>query len=80
MREDGSSKKDEKDEGAGAAQFSGLLSTYGAVPVNGKNMHQLLKNGEIVLLYPGGAREVRTAAGRLVNWFVAFFGCVVSCG
>jgi hypothetical protein len=61
MREDSSSSsssKDGKDDGAGAAQFSSLLSTYGAVPVNGKNMHQLLANGEIVLLYPGGAREV----------------------
>ena len=51
-----SSKKEEDDSGAGS--FSGLLSTYGAVPVNGKNMHKLLSNGECVLLYPGGAREV----------------------
>ncbi|KAF6251663.1 alpha/beta-hydrolase [Scenedesmus sp. NREL 46B-D3] len=63
MREDGSSK-DEKDEGAGAAQFSSLLSTYGAVPVNGKNMHQLLANGEVVLLYPGGAREAFKRKGE----------------
>uniref|UniRef100_A0A383WM75 Phospholipid/glycerol acyltransferase domain-containing protein n=1 Tax=Tetradesmus obliquus TaxID=3088 RepID=A0A383WM75_TETOB len=65
MREDGSSSsKDEKDEGAGAAQFSSLLSTYGAVPVNGKNMHKLLANGEIVLLYPGGAREAFKRKGE----------------
>jgi hypothetical protein len=84
MREDGiskSSKKDEKDDGAGAAQFSSLLSTYGAVPVNGKNMHQLLKNGEIVLLYPGGAREVRAAAGRLVIALsLHLLLCLLACG
>lgn len=46
----------------GGAAFSGFLSTYGAVPVNGKNMYALLQNGEAVLLYPGGAREVGTTA------------------
>jgi hypothetical protein len=73
MREDSSSKssKDEKDEEAGAAQFSGLLSTYGAVPVSGKNMHKLLANGEIVLLYPGGAREVRQESGGSAARLVA---------
>ncbi|GMH38048.1 hypothetical protein BSKO_05932 [Bryopsis sp. KO-2023] len=34
-----------------------LLTTYGAVPVSGKNFHQLLSGGENVLLYPGGVRE-----------------------
>eukprot|EP00878_Enallax_costatus_P033569 GHUV01037089.1.p2 GENE.GHUV01037089.1~~GHUV01037089.1.p2 ORF type:complete len:100 (-),score=33.24 GHUV01037089.1:126-425(-) len=53
-----STQQKKEDDRAGAAQFSSLLSTYGAVPVNGKNMHQLLAQGEIVLLYPGGAREV----------------------
>eukprot|EP00882_Tetradesmus_deserticola_P012818 GHRQ01013584.1.p1 GENE.GHRQ01013584.1~~GHRQ01013584.1.p1 ORF type:complete len:372 (+),score=160.97 GHRQ01013584.1:272-1387(+) len=76
MREDGSSR-DKKDEGAGAAQFSSLLSTYGAVPVSGKNMHQLLANGEIVLLYPGGAREVRVAMVH-VN-FATFMRFVCAC-
>jgi len=41
-----------------ANPFAAFLSTYGAVPVSGNNMYQLLKNGEAVLLYPGGAREV----------------------
>eukprot|EP00879_Flechtneria_rotunda_P018765 GHRR01019698.1.p1 GENE.GHRR01019698.1~~GHRR01019698.1.p1 ORF type:complete len:607 (+),score=210.36 GHRR01019698.1:181-2001(+) len=50
--------RNKKDANAGAAQFGGLLTTYGAVPVSGKNMHKLLEQGEIVLLYPGGAREV----------------------
>lgn len=34
-----------------------LLTTFGAVPVSGKNFHQLLSGGEHVLLYPGGVRE-----------------------
>lgn len=37
---------------------SKLFTTFGAVPVSGKNMFQLLKRGEHVLLYPGGIREV----------------------
>lgn len=37
---------------------SRLITTYGGVPVSGKNMFQLLKRGEHVLLYPGGVREV----------------------
>lgn len=48
-----------EDRNAGAMQFGSLLSTYGAVPVSGRNMHKLLEQGEMVLLYPGGAREVR---------------------
>ena len=47
-----------REETAEAGAFGGLLSTYGAVPVTGKNMHTLLSAGEVVLLYPGGAREV----------------------
>jgi len=58
---DGDAEKQRQGDGRGAASFSSLLSTYGAVPVNGKNMHKLLAQGEVVLLYPGGAREVRRA-------------------
>lgn len=54
-----SSSSDSKRSGGGAGQFSSLLKTYGAVPVSGRNMHKLLESGEVVLLYPGGAREVR---------------------
>jgi hypothetical protein len=54
-----SSSGDSRRRGGGAGQFSSLLSTYGAVPVSGRNMHKLLESGEVVLLYPGGAREVR---------------------
>jgi 1-acyl-sn-glycerol-3-phosphate acyltransferase len=59
MVSDGDAEKQRQGDGRGAASFSSLLSTYGAVPVNGKNMHKLLAQGEVVLLYPGGAREVR---------------------
>jgi hypothetical protein len=50
--------QDPTERAAGASQFGNLLSTYGAVPVSGRNMHKLLEQGEMVLLYPGGAREV----------------------
>ncbi len=45
-------------DGAGIASFGNFLRTYGAVPVSGRNLFALLKQGEAVLLYPGGAREV----------------------
>jgi hypothetical protein len=30
------------------------MTTFGAVPVSGFNMHRLLAAGETVLLFPGG--------------------------
>lgn len=63
MVSDRDAEKQRQGEG-GVAGFSSLLSTYGAVPVNGKNMHNLLAEGEIVLLYPGGAREVRKSPSQ----------------
>lgn len=53
-----------EDNQAGAMQFGSLLSTYGAVPVSGRNMHKLLEQGEMVLLYPGGAREAVKRRGE----------------
>lgn len=41
----------------GRASFKDFMTTFGAVPVSGKNMHKLLANGESVLLFPGGVRE-----------------------
>lgn len=38
--------------------FSTFMSTFGAVPVGGRNFYRLLQNKEAVLLYPGGVREV----------------------
>ena len=34
------------------------MSTYGAVKVGGRTFFKLMQNGEHVLLFPGGAREV----------------------
>lgn len=42
---------------------SRLITTFGGVPVSAKNMFQLLKGGEHVLLYPGGVREVKCLQG-----------------
>ena len=38
--------------------FGSLLTTFGSVEVGGRNFFKLLQNGECVLLYPGGVREV----------------------
>ncbi len=40
------------------ASIKSLLTTFGAVPVGGRNFFRLLQNGEAVLLFPGGVREV----------------------
>lgn len=61
----GGGNQNPEDRNAGAMQFGSLLSTYGAVPVSGRNMHKLLEQGEMVLLYPGGAREVRSVVAFL---------------
>ncbi len=50
--------QDKKEGDAQTSGFKGFMSTFGAVPVTGKNFFKLLKNGEAVLLYPGGVREV----------------------
>lgn len=68
MAQLGGGNSDPEDRAAGAMQFGNLLSTYGAVPVSGRNMHKLLEQGEMVLLYPGGAREVRR---QRVCWLAA---------
>ena len=47
--------------GQDAAGFKELMTTFGAVKVGGRNFFRLLKNGEAVLLFPGGVREVRAA-------------------
>ena len=38
--------------------FGSLLTTFGSVEVGGRNFFKLMQNGECVLLYPGGVREV----------------------
>ncbi|GIL46719.1 hypothetical protein Vafri_3635 [Volvox africanus] len=39
------------------SSFGRFLETFGAVPVSGRNLYQLLQGGEAALLYPGGVRE-----------------------
>ena len=34
------------------------MTTFGAVPVGGRNFFRLMQNGEAALLFPGGVREV----------------------
>ncbi len=38
--------------------FGSLLTTFGSVEVGGRNFFKLMQQGECVLLYPGGVREV----------------------
>ena len=51
-------EQDKKEGNAQTSGFKSFMSTFGAVPVTGKNFFKLLRNGEAVLLYPGGVREV----------------------
>lgn len=54
----------ENQSGNNAGQFGGgggggisQFTSFGAVPVSGKNLYKLLNQGECVLLFPGGVRE-----------------------
>ena len=47
--------------------FGSLLTTFGSVEVGGRNFFKLMQNGECVLLYPGGVREVYTLFHPPVN-------------
>ena len=59
--------------GAAAAAPGGFVDyeTFGAVPVSGRALFQLLKRGEPALLYPGGVREAfkSTKAGESYKLF-----------
>ena len=56
-------------EQEGNQQFENFMSTYGAVKVGGRTFFKLMQNGEHVLLFPGGAREVGSVSlhGRHVG-------------
>ena len=41
-----------------------LFSNFGAVPVSPRNMFKLLRNGEVLLLFPGGVREALKKSGE----------------
>ena len=46
-------------QAGGNTQFESFMSTYGAVKVGGRSFFRLMQNGEHVLLFPGGVKEVR---------------------
>lgn len=48
----------DRDREEDAASFKNFMTTFGAVPVGGRTFFRLLQNGEAVLLFPGGVREV----------------------
>lgn len=55
-RSTGGRRDGEGNGGGGGGGIGGLFSTYGAVPVSSTAFSKLVRNGEAVLLYPGGAR------------------------
>ena len=54
-----------EDGGQDSGGFRELMTTFGAVKVGGRNFFRLLQNGEAVLLFPGGVREVRLAVSHI---------------
>jgi pimeloyl-ACP methyl ester carboxylesterase/1-acyl-sn-glycerol-3-phosphate acyltransferase len=58
----------QEDSSAGAgsvnAGMRGLFTNFGAVPVTPRNMFKLLRNEEVLLLFPGGAREALKGKGE----------------
>lgn len=54
---------------ATTSTFGNFLRTFGAVPVGGRSMYQLLEQGEAVLLYPGGVREAYKGKGEQYKLF-----------
>ena len=48
--------------GRGDNSFGSFLARWGAVPVGATNLFRLLRDGEAVMLFPGGASEVRATA------------------
>ncbi|CAL8462015.1 g1546 [Coccomyxa elongata] len=61
-----SSKEDSEEDGA---SFKNFMSTFGAVPVGGRNFFRLLQNKEAVLLFPGGVREAYKGKGEEYRLF-----------
>lgn len=67
--------------------MSDLYRAFGAVPVSSKAMFKILKNGQSLLLYPGGAREALHRKGEAHKLFwpersefvrmAARFGCTI---
>ncbi|KAK9809406.1 hypothetical protein WJX73_003127 [Symbiochloris irregularis] len=53
----------------GNSDFSNFMSTFGAVPVGGRNFFKLLQNNESVVLFPGGVREAYKRRGEKYKVF-----------
>jgi len=55
--------------GAGNSNFGSFMQTFGAVKVGPSSFFRLLRAGEAVLLYPGGAREAYKNKGEEYKLF-----------
>ena len=53
-----------QDQSTTNAGMRGLFTNFGAVPVTPRNMFKLLKNEEVILLFPGGASEALKGKGE----------------
>ncbi|QDZ22010.1 alpha/beta fold hydrolase [Chloropicon primus] len=53
-----------QEESTTNAGMRGIFTNFGAVPVTPRNMFKLLKNEEVVLLFPGGASEALKGKGE----------------
>ncbi|PSC68099.1 Acyltransferase chloroplastic [Micractinium conductrix] len=61
---DGNASRSSASATDGRSAFREFMTTFGAVPVSGFNMHRLLASGEAVLLFPGGVREAYKRRGE----------------
>ncbi|EIE25026.1 alpha/beta-hydrolase [Coccomyxa subellipsoidea C-169] len=52
-----------------SGSFRNFMTTFGAVPVGGRNFFKLLQNKEAVLLFPGGVREAYKGKGEEYKLF-----------
>lgn len=57
-------ESDSTNAGSVNAGMRGLFTNFGAVPVTPRNMFKLLKNEEVILLFPGGASEALKDKGE----------------
>ena len=52
----------------GNQEFQSFMATWGAVKVGGRTFFKLMQNGEHVLLFPGGVREVCPSDSTVGRW------------
>lgn len=70
-------RRENSDGGGGSFPMSTIFETWGSVRVGAKAMMTLLQNGEAVLLYPGGAKEVRNQGDRRTAYIGYQAGCLL---